>query len=64
VVVTLPVSVTVQDWGGAPLQAVPVYAFFGGSYTGYNKTTNAAGQAVFTLPQGDYRFRADYQGAQ
>ena len=64
VVVTLPVSVTVQDWGGAPLQALPVYAFSGGSYTGYNKTTDPSGQAVFTLPQGSYRFRADYQGAQ
>jgi len=64
VTVTIPVTVTVQDWGGAPLQALPVYAFSGGGYTGYNKTTNASGQAVFTLPQGAYRFRADYQGAQ
>jgi len=64
VTVTIPVTVTVQDWGGAPLQALPVYAFSGGSYTGYNKTTDASGQAVFTLPQGAYRFRADYQGVQ
>ena len=64
VVVTLPVTVTVQDWAGAPLQALPVYAFSGGLYTGYNKTTNASGQAAFTLPQGSYRFRADYQGVQ
>jgi RHS repeat-associated protein len=64
VAVTIPVTVTVQDWAGAPLQALPVYAFSGGSYTGYNKITNASGQAVFTLPQGSYRFRADYQGVQ
>jgi RHS repeat-associated protein len=64
VTVTIPVTVTVQDWGGAPLAAVPVYAFSEGSYTGYNRTTSPSGQAVFTLPQGSYRFRADYQGIQ
>ncbi|MGD8456596.1 MAG: hypothetical protein PVF83_09450 [Anaerolineales bacterium] len=31
----------------------------GESYTGYNGTTNEYGQVVFTLPEGDYRFRAD-----
>jgi hypothetical protein len=58
------VTITIEDWGGAPLGSVPVYAFSGGAYTGYSKTTDASGQAVFTLPQGSYRFRADYQGAQ
>ena len=64
ITVTIPLTVTVQDWGGAPLQALPVYAFSSGVYTGYNKTTSASGQADFTLPQGSYRFRADYLGAQ
>jgi len=55
---------TVLDTDGLPKEGLPVYAFTGGSYTGYNKTTNASGQALLTLPQGSYRFRADYQGSQ
>ena len=34
-------------------RGLPVYAFSGGSYTGYNATTDAAGQVQFTLPLGD-----------
>lgn len=64
VVVTLPVTVMVEDGGGALLEAVPVYAFDGSTYTGYNGTTNVDGQVEFTLPQGSYRFRADYDGGQ
>ncbi len=64
VVVTLPVTVTVEDGGGAPLEAVHVYAFDGSTYTGYNGMTNVDGQVQFTLPQGEYRFRADYDGEQ
>jgi len=37
-------------------------AFDGESYTGFNGTTDAHGQVTFTLPQGSYRFRADYDG--
>lgn len=47
-----------------PQEGVPVYAFNGTTYTGYNSTTVADGQAVFTLPQGSYRFRADQGGVQ
>jgi hypothetical protein len=47
-----------------PLEAVPVYAFDGATYTGYNGTTNIDGQVDFTLLQGSYRFRADYDGEQ
>ena len=36
----------------------------GDSYTGYHGTSDESGQVVFTLPQGDYRFRADYDGVQ
>jgi len=64
VVVTLPVTVTVQDTNGTPKAGLPVYVFDGTTYTGFNGTTNASGQVAFTLPQGDYRFRADYQGVQ
>jgi hypothetical protein len=28
----------------------------------FNRTTNEYGQVVFTLPQGDYHFRADLNG--
>jgi len=56
--------VTVQDTNGIPLSAINVYAFNGTTYTGYSKTTNASGQAVFTLPLGSYRFRADVRGTQ
>ena len=41
-----------------------VYAFDETTYTGYNGTTNASGQATLTLPAGDYRFRADESGEQ
>ncbi len=64
VVVTLPVTVTVEDGGGASLDAVPVYVFDGATYTGYNGTTNVDGQVDFTLLQGSYRFRADHGGEQ
>ncbi len=30
------------------------------SFTGYSGTTNASGQVTLTLPDGSYRFRADY----
>lgn len=64
VTVTVPVTVAVQDGSGAPVSGVKVYAFNGSTYTNYNKTTDANGLAVFTLPLGEYRFRADYNGTQ
>lgn len=64
ITVTSPVTVTVQDTEGMAKQSVVVYAFNGATYTSYNATTNANGQATFTLPQGNYRFRADFNGTQ
>jgi len=70
IIVTVPVTVTVQDTDGAPKAGLPIYAFTlsgtgsGAAYTGYHGTTDADGLAVFTLPQGDYRFRADLNGTQ
>ena len=55
---------TVQDSGGTPEVGLFVYAFNGTTYAGYNKTTDASGWATFTLPFGDYRFRADKNGTQ
>jgi hypothetical protein len=53
------VVVAVEDTSGSPELGLKVYAFDGPTYTSYNKTTDASGQATFTLPAGDYRFRAD-----
>jgi RHS repeat-associated protein len=64
VIVTIPLSVTVQTADGTPQAGIKVYAFNGSTYTNYSGTTNTSGQATFTLPQGNYRFRADYGGAQ
>jgi hypothetical protein len=64
VTVTLPLTVTVLDTNGAAGAGLPVYAFNDASYTGYNKTTDANGQAVLTLPIGNYHFRADKNGTQ
>ncbi len=41
-----------------------MYVFSGEAYTGFNGTSDADGQVIFMLPQGDYRFRADYDGVQ
>ncbi len=64
ITVTFPLTVTVKDMDGTPASGLQVYAFDGTTYTGYNRTTDANGQAVFTLPQGSYRFRADLNGTQ
>src|SRR4030067_606703 len=61
---TAPVTVPVADRAAAPQEGLPVYVFDGAAYTGYNGVTDAAGQVAFTLPQGDYRFRADRNGTQ
>jgi len=62
--VTAPVTVLVKDDQAAPRAGVQVYAFNGTSYTGFYKTTDADGLAIFTLPEGSYRFRADFNGTQ
>ncbi len=64
VTVTIPVIVTVQNGLGVAKSGVTVYAFNGTIYTGYSKVTNTNGQVVFTLPLGNYRFRADYNSTQ
>ncbi|MBN2257744.1 MAG: hypothetical protein JW704_07960, partial [Anaerolineaceae bacterium] len=64
VIVTKPLTVTVEDGSGTPQTGVKIYAFTGTTYTGYSRTTDVSGQAVFTLPQGEYRFRADVNGTQ
>ena len=62
ITVTIPVAVTVTDSESTPLAGLPVYAFDGETYTGYSRTANESGQAVFTLPAGNYRFRTELDG--
>ena len=39
-------------------------AFDGTTYTNYSEITDENGAVVFSLPDGDYRFRADYNSTQ
>jgi RHS repeat-associated protein len=64
VTVTLPLTVTVQSQAGDLYPNLKVYAFDGTVYTGFHGTTDANGKVTLTLPQGNYRFRADYDGVQ
>ncbi len=55
-------AVVTVGWGSFTLPDVSVYAFtLSGLYLGISETTDAQGQAVFRLPAGTYKFRADYQ---
>jgi len=56
------VTVSVENSTGAPQADLPVYVFNGTTYTGFQSTTDPQGQASFTLPAGDYRFRVDLHG--
>ncbi|MCP4723101.1 MAG: hypothetical protein GY860_26920 [Desulfobacteraceae bacterium] len=50
---------------GSPLADIKVYAFSGaGTYLGQSATTGDQGLVSFDLPEGDYKFRADYLGYQ
>jgi hypothetical protein len=64
VTVMIPVTISVENHAGAAYPDLPVYAFVGDTYTGFNRTSDAKGNVIFTLPIGDYRFRADLDGVQ
>jgi hypothetical protein len=64
VTTTVPLTVTVLDTTESIQAGLAVYVFAGTTYTNYSQSTNASGQVVFTLPQGNYRFRADKGGSQ
>ena len=50
--------------GGFPAQDQAVYVFSAfDSYLGIRQTTDSDGKVVLRLPQGEYKFRADYQGS-
>jgi len=58
-------TLTVEKGGSAPLAGKSVYLFSGaGSYLGQSRVTDSAGQAVFSLADGDYKFRVDTLGYQ
>jgi len=61
---TIPVVVAVEDTNGKSEAGLPVYVFDGTAYTGYNDTSSVSGTVTFTLPMGDYRFRANKNGTQ
>ena len=54
----------VLDSAGAARAWLVVYVFDWTTYSNYKTTTDANGLAVFMLPQGNYRFRADKGGEQ
>ena len=62
--VTLPVyglvGVTVTDSSSTPLEGLSVIALDGSTTVGTPSSTNVNGQAVFNLPEGDYRFSTEY----
>ncbi|UCF95112.1 MAG: carboxypeptidase regulatory-like domain-containing protein, partial [Desulfobacterales bacterium] len=48
-----------------PIEGIKVYLFGStGAYLGQYQLTDAEGQAIFDLPQKDYKVRADYMGRQ
>lgn len=58
------VTVTVTSSAGGFEAGLNVYAFDGPTYVNQTAVTDVNGQAVFTLLDGDYRFRIDKNGTQ
>jgi len=62
--VTIPMADVeiIVTGGGFPVQDQAVYAFSAsGSYLGIRQTTDSDGKVFFQLPEGEYKFRLDYQ---
>ncbi len=58
-----PFALTLEKAPGVPMPNVKIYAFSGsGTYLGLNQTTDTTGSVSFDIPDGDYKFRADYLG--
>jgi len=62
ITVTKPILVTVLDENADPYAGFEVYAFDGFAPTGHHVLTDENGQAMLTLPFGEYRFAADIRG--
>jgi hypothetical protein len=59
---TVPVVITVLDTDGQPDIGLTVQAYDGSTYVSYSGTSNGLGQVSFTMPEGNYRFRAVKNG--
>ncbi len=58
-----PFTVTITDNNGKAAKNVRVHVYTGnGQYIGLSRETNKQGQVVFNIPEGSYKFRADYHG--
>jgi YD repeat-containing protein len=60
--VALPLTIAVVMPDGQPVPGLEVRAFDGATDSGFAATTNANGEASLSLPAGEYRFRAVYEG--
>lgn len=58
------VTVSVSSSAGAPEPLLSVHAFSSATYSGKSVSTDANGNATFTLLPGDYRFRIDKNGTE
>jgi hypothetical protein len=57
--------VTLTVTNSVSLTNVPIYVFdLNNQYVGIDKYTNSSGNVTFTLPEGEYKFRADTFGSQ
>jgi hypothetical protein len=59
---TVPTVITVLTTGGQPESGLTVQAYDGSTYAGYSAVTNSQGQVTYTLPVGNYHFRAVKNG--
>jgi hypothetical protein len=58
-------QITVQKSTGAPMAGILTYLYnASGTYLGITNTTDVSGVAQFTVPEGNYKVRADYLGYQ
>jgi RHS repeat-associated protein len=64
ITVAKPVTVSLVGKLDTAYPGLPIYAYIGDAYTGYSAVTDANSQVTLTLPQGNYRFRADLDGKQ
>ncbi|MBI9048824.1 MAG: hypothetical protein JEZ00_05380 [Anaerolineaceae bacterium] len=65
--ITKPVTVTVIGEEDNPYPDVKVYAYDGetfSGFSGFSGVSDGGGQVTFTLPVGNYHFRAGYDGVQ
>lgn len=59
-----PFTVNIVDRNGNPVKNLRVYAYTSANqYVGLNGKTNQQGQVIVDIPDGNYKFRADYRGS-